>query len=70
MTPDYYLCDVCKRKTSTRLFVVTGRETDAVGSTEETGEVVDLCENHLIKVLHDLCGGLKVVEWVKEMQKR
>lgn len=43
--PDYLLCDHCEAKITKdcRVFLVTGQEMGAAGSTETVGYHIDLC---------------------------
>lgn len=74
MNADFYLCDVCKAMTNNRLFIPTGRQMDAAGSTEEVGESVDLCESHLLLLLllmfkGNYENGKEAIGWIKKWRK-
>jgi hypothetical protein len=58
MTPEYLLCDICNCviDKDSRRFIATGTSMEGSGSSETTGEYVDLCGK---------CWGAVVVAFLK-----
>ena len=74
-------CDRCERTQREagpieRIFLVTGRSSDAAGSMEDEGDNVDLCSRCLVKALEHMLGkrdyawNTAVLSWVKATRRK